>query len=174
MMVMDGRQSLCQELTTAYFRDRKLAAANTLAARGPSHSVGRGAGDAILVLSATHTEATISVTWSTAKVLTPTPTPDSIQCFQHRKRTLSRSDRIVTASCVGTIIMREFIGLGVLRASLTFNPSNWLLQAWLYLPMIPFSHIVSQTPFVMDHIPTRPSPLPVVRHLPHLSSSVWQ
>jgi hypothetical protein len=36
------------------------------------------------------------------------------------------------------------------------------------------AHRLSNTFRHMDHIPTRPSPLPVVLHPPHLSSSAWQ
>ncbi|KAF8496207.1 hypothetical protein F5888DRAFT_1794746 [Russula emetica] len=93
--------------------------------------------------------------------------PRVLRIFNTVNRTLSRSGRIVTACCIGTIIIssgagiyltcasygafavREFVGPDIFRALLTSNPSNWPLHAWLYLPMIPFSLIVSRTPLVI-------------------------
>lgn len=45
--------------------------------------------------------------------------------------------------------MREFVGPDVFQALLTSDPSNWPFHAWLYLPMIPFSLIVSRTPLAI-------------------------
>jgi hypothetical protein len=45
----------------------------------------------------------------------------------------------------GAFAVREFVGPDVFEAVLTSNPSNWPLHAWLYLPIIPFSLIVSRT-----------------------------
>jgi hypothetical protein len=67
----------------------------------------------------------------------------------------------------------EFVGPDVFRASLSPIPPIGHCKHGS-LPMIPFPLIISRTPFVMNHIPTRPSPLPVVCHPPHLSNSAWQ
>ena len=45
--------------------------------------------------------------------------------------------------------MREFVGPDIFRALLTSNPTNWPLHAWFYLPLIPFSLIVSRTPLIV-------------------------
>ena len=117
--------------------------------------------------------------------------PRILRIFNAINRALSRSGRVVTAGCIGTIIfssgagelaphtlsfirpplleyelkratgiylacasygafaVREFVGPDIFRALLTSNPSNWPLHAWFYLPMIPFSLIISRTPFVI-------------------------
>lgn len=45
--------------------------------------------------------------------------------------------------------MREFVGPDLFRALLTSNPTNWPAHAWFYLPLIPFSLIVSRTPYIL-------------------------
>ncbi|KAN0118790.1 hypothetical protein V8E52_004901 [Russula decolorans] len=93
--------------------------------------------------------------------------PRLLRIFNTVNRTLSRFGRIVTGCCVGTVVLsfgagiylactsygafavREFVGPDVFQALLTSNPSNWPLHAWLYLPIIPFSLVVSRTPLVI-------------------------
>lgn len=90
--------------------------------------------------------------------------PRVLRIFNTVNRILSRTGRVVTACCVGTIILsssagiylvcasygafavREFVGPDLFQALLTSNPANWSLNAWFYLPMIPMSLIVSRTP----------------------------
>ncbi|KAH9984303.1 hypothetical protein BJV77DRAFT_1038384 [Russula vinacea] len=56
----------------------------------------------------------------------------------------------VYLTCVtyGAFAVREFLGPDIFRTLLTTNPMKWPLHAWFYLPMIPFSLIVSRTPLV--------------------------
>jgi hypothetical protein len=51
--------------------------------------------------------------------------------------------------CAKPLLSCEFVIPDVSRVLLTSIPSNWPLHAWLYLPMIPFSLVVSRTPLVI-------------------------
>jgi len=49
----------------------------------------------------------------------------------------------------GAFALHEFVGPDIFRALLMSSPSNWPLHAWFYLPMIPFSLIISCMPLVI-------------------------
>ncbi|KAI0060192.1 hypothetical protein BV25DRAFT_1888964 [Artomyces pyxidatus] len=89
--------------------------------------------------------------------------PPTLRLLDAWNRTLSRVGKIVTVSFVGTVILcfgsgvyfictsygafalREFIGQEMFDALLTDDPKSWPWHAFLNLPFIPLSLIVSRT-----------------------------
>ncbi|THH12510.1 hypothetical protein EW146_g7632 [Bondarzewia mesenterica] len=90
--------------------------------------------------------------------------PPSLRALDALNRSLSHVGKIVTASCVGLVVLsfgagvyaictsygsyaiRNFLGKEMYNVLLSDDPSTWPWHAFLNLPLIPITLIVSRTP----------------------------
>jgi len=100
--------------------------------------------------------------------------PLTLRLLDAWNRGLSRVGKVVTVSCVGIIAisfgagvyaictsygahaLQQFLGKEVFDTILTDDPSNWPWHAFLNLPLIPLSLIVSRTPLFTTVSPLIP------------------